>query len=132
MFKIARGDFVQVLAGLSVAAFCGCGGSSPPEIDAAPPNCSVGNAAVTIGASPDFADSADNHAHAPHELVVTGADIAAGVEKTYDIMGQASHTHMVTVTAADFVTLQGGGTVEEASTMTFCHFHVATISCAAP
>jgi len=123
MLKITRRGFVQLLGGGSAAAIaCGCGGSSspPPDVDAPPADCSTTGANCTI---------ADNHVHAPHELVVTAADISAGAEKVYDIMGQASHNHQVTVTAADFTTLQGGGTVMVTSTVTFCHSHVCTISC---
>ena len=123
MLKITRRGFVQLLGGGSAAAIaCGCGGSSaPPEVDAPAANCAVTGAACTI---------ANNHVHALHELVVTAADIAAGVEKVYDIMGAASHNHQVTVTAADFTTLQGGGMVTITSTVTFCHSHACTISCA--
>lgn len=122
MLKITRRAFVQLLGGGSaVAVACGCGGSStPPEVDAPPADCSTTGAACTI---------ADNHVHAPHELVVTAADIAAGAEKVYDIMGLASHNHQVTITAADFTTLQGGGTIMVTSTVTFCHSHVCTVSC---
>lgn len=37
-----------------------------------------------------------------HELIVPAADLAAKVEKTYDIQGTTAHTHAVTITAEDF------------------------------
>ncbi|MCC6898213.1 MAG: hypothetical protein IT377_04525, partial [Polyangiaceae bacterium] len=37
--------------------------------------------------------------------------IDAGVEKTYDATGSSQHCHKVTLTAADFATLKGGGVV---------------------
>lgn len=122
MLKITRRGFVQLLGGGSAAAIaCGCGGSeAPPTPDAPPANCATIGAACTI---------ADNHVHALHELVVTAAEIAAGTEKVYDIMGLASHNHQVTITAADFTTLQAGGTIMVTSTVTFCHSHVCTVSC---
>jgi hypothetical protein len=106
--------------------FGGCNGSSTP-IDAAVdtvPGCTAGNAGVMI---------ANNHLHAPHSVVVSSADVAAGVDKTYDIMGIASHTHQITVTAADFATLKMAGTIMVTSTpgpAGLDHTHVVTVSCA--
>ena len=121
--KITRRALFQLVGGTSaVAILGGCsGGSSTPEVDAPPANCSVGDASCTIK---------DNHVHSPHVLEVTSAEIAAGVDKVYDIMGAATHNHQVTVTAADFATLAGGGTVMIQSTVEICHSHLCTISCA--
>lgn len=47
-----------------------------------------------------------------HELLVSAADLAAGVSKTYDIRGTANHGHMVTVTTEVFDQLKQGDTVE--------------------
>jgi hypothetical protein len=46
-----------------------------------------------------------------HVLMVTAADITAGVAKCYNVMGAGDHPHYVTVTAANFTTLSGGGVV---------------------
>jgi hypothetical protein len=54
----------------------------------------------------------NNHGHA---LEIPLADIQAGVEKTYTATGTANHCHEVTLTAADFATLQGGGSVTKFS-----------------
>lgn len=43
-----------------------------------------------------------------HEMVIPAADMAAKVEKTYDIQGVAGHAHAVKVTAADFQKLANG------------------------
>ncbi|MEZ4373784.1 MAG: hypothetical protein R3B07_23385 [Polyangiaceae bacterium] len=64
-----------------------------------------------------------------HELVVTQEDIDAGVDKTYDITGAALHSHSVTVTAADFATLAGGGSVTVTSTDAAAHNHSVTVTC---
>jgi len=72
---------------------------------------------------------ADNHAHSPHNLTVPSADIQAGVDKTYDIMGMANHSHTITITAAEFATLLAGGTIMDTSTVGLCHTHVVTTSC---
>ncbi len=69
---------------------------------------------------------ATNHGHV---LVVTPDDVAAGVDKTYDIMGSSMHAHQVTLTAADFTTLAGGGTVTTTSTTSSAHSHGITVIC---
>ena len=69
---------------------------------------------------------ANNHGHV---LVVSKAEVVAGVEKIYDIMGTAGHTHSVTVTAAMFTQLQGGTTQMTVSSTT-THSHPITIVCA--
>jgi hypothetical protein len=53
-----------------------------------------------------------NHGHA---LVVSVADVLAGVPKTYDINGGSGHSHEVTLSAADFATLRAGGVVRMAA-----------------
>jgi hypothetical protein len=96
-----------------------------PMVDAgpdAPAGCTQSDASVDIGM---------NHFHAPHALVVPMADVQAAVEKVYDIMGVATHTHTITVTADDFNMLKMGGTIMKTSTpFDFDgHTHVITISC---
>jgi hypothetical protein len=64
-----------------------------------------------------------------HSLEVPAADVADGVEKTYNIQGTSQHPHMVTITAADFTTLAGGGTVQKTSTNDNGHTHSVTVTC---
>lgn len=66
-----------------------------------------------------------------HAMTVTAADIAAGVDKTYDIKGTATHSHLVTLTAADFATLKAGGTVFK-FVPSMIQDHCVTISCGTP
>ena len=113
----------MLLGGAIVGALSSCKSSSGNTIDAGP------DAPSGCIASDGVAMIAENHIHSPHKLVVTSADVAAGVEKTYDIMGTAGHTHMVTITAADFAMLKAGGTIMETSTVDLCHSHVITVSC---
>lgn len=47
-----------------------------------------------------------------HELIITVADLAAGVTKDYDIRGGANHPHTVTVTAEMFDQIKQGEVVE--------------------
>jgi hypothetical protein len=67
-----------------------------------------------------------NHGHA---LSIPMADITAGAQKCYSAQGTADHAHYVTVTAADFAMLAGGGTVIKFSCNGGDHQYV--LSCAA-
>jgi hypothetical protein len=56
---------------------------------------------------------AKNHGHA---LVVSPADVKAGVARTYDLTGTSGHLHEVTLTADDFKKLAAGEPVRMPST----------------
>ncbi len=71
---------------------------------------------------------ATNHGHV---IEVTTADVEAGADKTYDIMGSSPHTHSVMVTAADFAMLATGGSVTKTSSTGGAHTHMVTITCMA-
>ncbi|MBK9262667.1 MAG: hypothetical protein IPM54_23055 [Polyangiaceae bacterium] len=58
-----------------------------------------------------------------HEFIITAADMAAKVEKTYDIHGLANHPHAVTFTPADFRELENGKQVSIQSSVTEGHSH---------
>lgn len=68
-----------------------------------------------------------NHGHV---LAVSKDDVAAGVDKTYDITGASAHMHSVTVTAADFALLAANTAVMVTSTSGAQHTHTCTIVCA--
>ena len=70
---------------------------------------------------------ANNHGHS---LVVSAEDVAAGVSKTYDIQGTATHTHSLTLAAADFAKLALGAAVTVTSTTDARHSHDVTVTCA--
>jgi len=134
MKKINRTEFLRsalALAGVGIGAAglaaCsndnGYGGNSPP-----------GTGATGGGGLTDACDThaptdtiASNHGHV---LVVTAADAAAGADKTYDIMGTASHTHSVTITAAMFSMLETGTVITTTSTTNSGHSHGITVMCA--
>jgi hypothetical protein len=69
-----------------------------------------------------------------HEIVVTAADLAAKVEKTYDIQGLAGHPHEVTLSAADFEKLAKGGpvTLHSSRDADDAHLHTVTIETPRP
>ena len=73
-----------------------------------------------------------NHSHA---MTVSEADVTAGVAKSYDLMGTATHNHTVSLNAGDFTTLAGGGTVTKDSSQTGTsgggHRHEIMVTCGA-
>jgi uncharacterized protein YpmB len=69
-----------------------------------------------------------NHGHA---LVVSPADVAAGVAKTYSIKGTSGHDHKLVVTAAQFAQLAKGGSLSIVSSTDAGHSHTVQVSCAA-
>ena len=81
-------------------------------------------------------DILDNHlpSGGDHELVVSPADVVAGVERTYDIRGDnVGHTHTVTLTAAHFRSLQDGDPISVRSSnngpVGIGHDHTIDLSC---
>jgi hypothetical protein len=118
--KLTRRQFLgTAVAATAVAA---CGGDDGGKTDAAIAgrNCAVNGTSATISS---------NHGHV---IMVTAAQVNAGVDMTYDIMGSADHTHSVTVTAANFATLQSNanGSVMVTSTSGNGHTHSVTVICA--
>lgn len=91
--------------------------SSDAGIDGPPPSCAMNGTAVLIGA---------NHGHA---MTVPKADVAAGIEKTYDIQGTSAHPHSVTLTTAHFAKLANNEDVLTMSTDDG-HAHSITVRCA--
>lgn len=115
------GRLIQAAAGVAgVAVVVGCGSSASTTPDGGGQvSCLMNGTTYVIGG---------NHGHV---LMVSKEDVAAGAEKTYDIMGTASHTHAVTVTAAMFVTLQANTSVMMTSTVgNSTHTHTVTVMCA--
>jgi hypothetical protein len=71
------------------------------------------------------ASIANNHGHA---LTIPAADLDSVVAKTYNIQGSAAHNHTVTLSAAQFATLKGGGMVTVTSSTAVGHDHVVTLA----
>ena len=123
---MTRLEFLKWMMGgaavLGVTTLTGCGNDPFPQRPDAAPDAPAGMCTNEI---------ADNHVHGPHALTVPMDDIMAGVEKTYSIKGSSPHDHMITVTAANFATLQAGGSVTITSTeYDFdMHTHDVTITC---
>ena len=109
----------ELLAALGAGALlAACGGDDGGSADANNGNCSANGTAVNITA---------NHGHV---LMVSQADVAAGVDKTYDIMGPAAHTHSVMLTAAQFAMLQTNHSIQTNSSTASSHSHGILVMCA--
>lgn len=67
-----------------------------------------------------------NHNHA---MVVSAADVTAGVDKQYNLQGTSPHPHTVTITAADFATLKQGTMISRTSSNDNGHTHSVSVSC---
>jgi hypothetical protein len=103
-------------------AVLSCSSSDDSE-PAAPPqnteaNCGTNGTSSSIGS---------NHGHS---IVVSAADVTAGVDKTYNIQGSSAHMHSITVSSAQFADLQNNQQVTGTSTSDSGHTHSVTISCA--
>jgi hypothetical protein len=133
---------VAGLAGGSVLAACN-GDNQRRLVDAPPapidaPECTTASRCVNVDAEVDAgtpvscsstgAVVGDNHGHA---VVVSDADITAGVEKTYDIRGTSGHAHAITITAALFAKLRTHMAITVPSTEVGGHTHDVTVTCAA-
>jgi len=65
-----------------------------------------------------------------HPLTICGDDVEVGLDKMYALAaGGTGHTHMLTVTAYDFVYLKAGATRMVDSTTTNAHLHTCSITC---
>lgn len=137
----SRADFLRLTLGGAAAAVlvaaCGDKADPTPPADAATAD-DPDAAAATADAAPGSADAAPACAADPtvtignnhgHVLVVSAADVAAGVDKTYDIQGGAGHAHSVTITAAEFEVMRSADPIQVTSTAAG-HTHVCTVVCA--
>lgn len=139
---LSRSEFLKLSAGLIGAATLPFGLGCPAD-DTGDEGAESGNITTapaeesgTTAGDGDTAASgctmdptatiAANHGH---ELVVPLADVVAGVEATYDIMGTSPHAHSVTLTADHFAMLQAGMQVSVTSTAGGDHTHEVTVSC---
>ena len=114
MLTFAGGVWVtKTLAG------CTSENTNPAQPDASPVgNCLANGTNVAIGG---------NHGHS---LTVSKADVAAGIQKSYDISGMAGHGHTVTLSAQHFATLAQNNSVSVVSTNNLGHDHTIAVACA--
>jgi len=123
-----RKTFIQKAAGAMLIAIpayslLGCSSSDDGEENQNPePNanadCLGNGTAVSIGS---------NHGHS---LAVSTADVQSGTAKTYSIQGTSGHDHTVSLTAANFTTLQSNASISVTSSSDDGHTHSVQVSCA--
>ncbi|MDQ3263575.1 MAG: hypothetical protein M3Y59_07950 [Myxococcota bacterium] len=122
--KLSRKEFLlgtmgAVVVGGLAAPGCGGGNGNPDA------GQDAGNEASCL----DNGTAAAIPSNHGHTLNVSKEDVAAGVEKIYDITGSATHAHSVTVTAANFTTLAGNTQVVLQSSTGLSHSHSVTVTC---
>lgn len=137
---MTRSQFLRSLVGIGAGAVVvACSNSSDgepePSIDAPPQQQPMPDAAPqpTIDAPPAqvcSSTSAAISANHGHTATIPGADVAAGVEKTYNIQGASGHPHTIVVTAAMFSMLKAGQSVTVTSSNDAAHTHNVTVTCA--
>jgi hypothetical protein len=119
--RISRKQFLMTglaaVGAADLAVTAGCGNDDDGTSGPAGPGCESGNATAVI-------DS--NHGHS---LVVSAADVAAGVAKTYSIQGSATHNHEVTLSSVHFTNLKARKEITLESTPTD-HTHPVRVLCA--
>lgn len=136
---MTRLEFLKYVAGLAMLGACGKDADlKTTSPDASPDGAGSGSGSGMGSGSGSAAVPGDcnmngttatiafNHGHV---LVVSKEDIAAGVDKTYDITGSSLHAHSVTITAAMFADLAQNTNIMTVST-TNVHAHDITVVCA--
>ncbi len=156
---IQRRQVLQLGAACAVLPVIGCGGGEPevaapiaqppsdkfatmghPAAPAPPPPSA--SAVVEAPPAPPSAEETlrasfsrvvgrvgKNHGHV---LVVSIEDVKAGVEKTYELKGAASHPHTATLSADDMKKLALGEVLRTKSTTDKGHTHRLVARCAPP
>jgi hypothetical protein len=104
-------EAAMLLLGGAAITISGCGGGASPTASSAPLVDKSG--AIS-----------SNHGHL---AVVTGAEQGEGGSLDLDIRGTATHTHTVSLSAADVVSIRNGARVEKESSGT-SHTHTVTFN----
>jgi hypothetical protein len=121
MKQISRKRFLGALGSGTVVLWlqaCGGGGSSGYGGGGG----GGGGGALSCGAS----TITNNHGHT---LTIDEADLDSSTDKTYSIMGTASHDHTVTFTVAQLGMLKNGQSVTVTSSTSSGHNHDVTAKC---
>lgn len=129
---ITRGEFLRRLVGgaavVGLAPLVACGSDDPPVDAAAVDAPGVDTPPDGPGVCLDHGTGAAIAANHGHSIEVAVADIAAGTARVYDITGEATHSHTVALTAADFAMLAANQPVTVTSSASG-HTHQVTIYC---
>jgi len=129
--SMTRKRFLGTVTGGTVVLLvqaCGGGGSSSGTSGAISTGGGYGGMPQpATGCGSSGAEISGNHGHI---LTIPVADLDAATDKSYSIMGTATHDHMVTLSPAQLAQLKGGQSVTVTSTLTNAHSHNLTIICA--
>ena len=96
--KTTIGVFAVAIPAYAIISCSGSDDSNSNDPGGNDPNCLQNGARASSISS--------NHGHS---LTVSRNDVEAGAEKTYSIEGSAGHVHNVTVSNANFISLQNNG-----------------------
>ncbi|NJW51539.1 hypothetical protein [Salinimicrobium oceani] len=126
-----RKTFIQkttagILLGIPAISILGCSGSDDGDSN---PNPNPPPTAVNCLENGTLSSVASSAGHS-HSLTISKEDVAAGVEKTYDLSLVSGHVHQVTISAAQFSTLKANNSVSATSTSDSGHTHSISVSCA--
>jgi len=119
-----RREFVKLLVFFGTgAALAACGGSDSSTQDGntnppPPGDCAANGAKGGISL---------NHGHV---LMVPKEDFSAGMDKTYNIQGSATHNHTIALTADQLAMILAGTHVSVTSSVTNDHAHQVSVFCA--
>jgi hypothetical protein len=102
-----------VLLGGATIAISGCGGGATTSPTSNTPPLADANGAI-----------GSNHGHV---AVITAAQLGAGGSLDLDIRGTSSHTHTVSLSAAEIASVRGGQQVQKESSAS-PHTHTVTFN----
>ena len=125
MKKISRKQFLGALGSGTVVLWlqaCGGGGGGYGDGGGGGGGGGGGAGGLSCGAS----TITNNHGHT---LTIDEADLDSTTDKTYSIMGTASHDHTVTFTSAQLGMLKSGQSVTVTSSTGSGHTHDVTAKC---
>jgi len=123
-----RKSFIKKATGaalIAIPAYSLIGCSKDDSTNVAPPEDPDATDCLANGANATTITS--NHGHT---LLVSKADIEAGVEKSYSIQGTSGHDHTIVVSAANFNILKNEKQLVVESSRDNSHRHNVTVSCA--
>jgi hypothetical protein len=116
--EFTRLSLLAMLSGVAIT-ITGCGGGGGGSNGPGTPTNPADGTEGTISA---------NHGHRAR---ITAAELTAGGQLTLSLggsVGVPDHTHTVTLTAAEVVSIRGGGRVSKISTTEDAHQHTVTFN----
>jgi hypothetical protein len=120
--KFTLAAALAALSGVAIT-ISACGGSSSPS---SPSTGGTGTGGTgSTGASDKVGVISNNHGHS---AVITGAQLTAGGALNLDIQGTATHTHQVSLTAAQIASIAANQQVGQESSTSSGHSHTVTFN----